>query len=78
LYCLQDEEDGEEDVERGITVNLMIASLLAMQSTFQFGYNSGVINGCKDVVFPGHTEVCNICTAKHDFSNVWSQHNCNH
>jgi hypothetical protein len=55
---LQDEENGEEDVERGITVNLMIASLLAMQSTFQFGYNSGVINGCKDVVFPGHTEVC--------------------
>ena len=35
----------------------MIASLLGMQSTFLFGYNSGVINGCDTVVFPGHSDL---------------------
>lgn len=50
-------EGAEAPVERGLTWQLMVSSLIAMQSTFQFGYNTGVINAPKDVVFPGHSDL---------------------
>eukprot|EP00611_Tribonema_gayanum_P025574 TRINITY_DN5852_c0_g2_i1.p1 TRINITY_DN5852_c0_g2~~TRINITY_DN5852_c0_g2_i1.p1 ORF type:complete len:590 (+),score=246.90 TRINITY_DN5852_c0_g2_i1:112-1881(+) len=49
-------EELEHEIATGkLTPSLAVASLLAMQSTLQFGFNSGVINGCEAVVFPGHT-----------------------
>jgi hypothetical protein len=50
-----DEEEG--DVLPGFTTGLLLSAVIGLLSSFVFGFQIGVMNAPKDVVFPGKTEV---------------------